>query len=239
MVGFLGLAGIAALRGASSAPSDVVVYVTGEWEPPSPVKYAAEATVTWMFDKIGVRLTWHDGQLTSRATSTEVAIQIQFALRAPADFSPGALAHTLPFRDEPTVITLLYDRICRVASLRPKLAEAILAHVLAHEITHVLERSNRHADKGLMKGHWDTHDYDAMEKRPLEFVTVDVDLINQGLSWLKCQASLRSLSTYAVARGKLASPGSNTERGRFETSTVCSPTASRENALISTVGRRQ
>jgi hypothetical protein len=185
MVGFLGLAGIAVPRGASSAPADVVVYVTGEREPPSQVKYPAEATVTWMFDKIGVRLTWHDGQLRTRASSTEVAIQVQFGLRAPADFSSGALAHTLPFSDGPILITLLYDRIRGVASFRPNLAEAILVHVLAHEITHVLERSNRHADKGLMKGHWDTHDYDAMEKRPLEFMTVDVDLIKQGLSWLR------------------------------------------------------
>lgn len=79
-----------------------------------------------------------------------------------------ALAFALPFTDGTTAFTVMYNRIQFVAG-RSGREQAILAHVLAHEIGHVLQRTDRHVGTGVMKAYWNGHDHDAMEKKPLEF----------------------------------------------------------------------
>jgi hypothetical protein len=142
-----------------------------------------------MFDKIGIRLRWHDGDLPTCPTGSYVAVQVHFAGRAPPGFRPGALAYALPFGDGSTGIIVLEDRIRTAAGIRPNLEQAILTHVLAHEITHVLQSTDRHAETGLMKAHWDLHDYDAMARGPLELTSDDADLIRQGVKVLKARGS--------------------------------------------------
>jgi hypothetical protein len=46
-----------------------------------------------------------------------------------------------------------YDRIQRMSEER-RLAPALLGHVLAHEIGHLLLRSNSHSINGIMSGRW-------------------------------------------------------------------------------------
>ena len=66
----------------------------------------------------------------------------------------------------------------------PRSATVVLAHVLVHEITHVLQRIDRHSDSGVMKAHWTLRDYAQMEKDPLPFAAEDIQLIKMGLpSW--------------------------------------------------------
>jgi hypothetical protein len=57
----------------------------------------------------------------------------------------------------------------------------LLAHVMTHEITHVLEGINRHSETGMMKGQWTETDYRAMAAG-LRFAPVDVALIHDGLA---------------------------------------------------------
>jgi hypothetical protein len=58
---------------------------------------------------------------------------------------------------------------------------SVLAHVLVHEITHVLEGIDRHSATGIMKDRWDDNDYFEMRRKPLRFAQKDVDLIYDGL----------------------------------------------------------
>ena len=48
---------------------------------------------------------------------------------------------------------VFYDRIQRMAEER-RLAHTLLGHVLAHEIGHLLLRSNSHSISGIMSGRW-------------------------------------------------------------------------------------
>jgi hypothetical protein len=57
----------------------------------------------------------------------------------------------------------------------------VLAHVLVHEITHVLEGIDRHSATGIMKAHWNYNDYLEMRRKPLPFAHEDVNLIYDGL----------------------------------------------------------
>ncbi len=168
-------------------PPDVMVYVKGESTASNAADHGARATVKWMFARIGVRLVWRDGELgTSPAPGGPVLIQVRFSVSEPKAASPNALAIAMPFGSGATAITVLYDRI-RMAAGSSAREPYILAHVLAHEIGHVLQNTNWHSQTGVMKAHWNRQDYDAMGRKPLEFTSDDVDLITQGLQALKAR----------------------------------------------------
>jgi hypothetical protein len=180
------VAGTAA-HASASKPADVTVYMYGVDIPPSAVDFRARTTVTWMFARTGVRLEWRGGEPKAGTPSAgPVTIQIRFAREAPADASPRVLAYALPFGHEGATITVMYGRI-RTAAAHSNLEPPILAHVLAHEIGHVLQGTNRHSETGIMKTQWNDYDYAAMEKKPLEFTPYDVTLIQNGLNARKAR----------------------------------------------------
>jgi len=191
-----------------STPADVTAYVSGDKAAPSSVDQGARAVVSWIFDRIGVRLAWHDGEAPSGLPSpTPFVIQIQFTGEAPAKASSGALAYTSPFREGATTVNVMYDRIRWIAG-RSTREEAILAYVLAHEIGHILQGTNAHTQTGIMKAHWSGQDYDAMERRQLRFTSTDLDLIRDGLNARKSQRAYSSLKT---ASNKQTSRGISSE----------------------------
>jgi hypothetical protein len=101
-------------------------------------------------------------------------------MQIPAHIQPSAVAFTFPFHGDGTAITVMSDRLLFLTAQRPKLRTVLLAHVLAHEIAHILQITNAHSETGVMKQHWTGEDYDKMEKRPLEFTRTDVELIQEG-----------------------------------------------------------
>ena len=170
-----------------SRPAHVTVYVSGDDWPPIAVDFWARDTVTSMYARIGIRLAWrNDTPVRPAASSSPVTIQIRFAREAPSGVSKNALARALPFGEEGVAIHVMYDRIRWVAR-RSNRESPILAHVLAHEIGHVLQGTDAHAPTGVMKAQWNGQDCDAMDKRSLEFTSVDVEMIKDGLEKLKAE----------------------------------------------------
>jgi hypothetical protein len=133
----------------------------------------AEAIAAQMFSSAGVRIGWHDG-----GQSPAGAIAIRLASKAPASFTPGAMAFALPY--ERVHITVFWDRVQHANGSVPP--PVLLAHVLVHEITHILQGINRHSDRGVMKARWNGEDYEAMAQKPLHFASEDVDLIHRGVA---------------------------------------------------------
>src|SRR5450759_58666 len=88
---------------------------------------------------------------------------------------PGALAYALPY--EGAHIMVFFDRVERMRD-----PSTVLAHVIVHEITHLLQGISRHSDTGVMKAHWTGGDSNAMWVTPIPFTQWDVDLIYAGLS---------------------------------------------------------
>jgi hypothetical protein len=66
----------------------------------------------------------------------------------------------------------------------------LLAHVLVHEITHLIQGINRHSDRGVMKARWDEDDYEQMRSRRLAFTEYDIRLIRLGLEVRSSRAVL-------------------------------------------------
>jgi hypothetical protein len=130
-----------------------------------------ELQASQMFAAIGVRLDW-----SCRKSPLQQAIVITLTARAPETRKPGELAYALPY--EGTHIVVLNDRVRKMA---PNHVPAVFAHVLVHEITHILQGFPRHSESGVMKANWDSQDFAQMSWKPLLFTAEDVDLIHRGL----------------------------------------------------------
>ncbi len=79
-------------------------------------------------------------------------------------------------------ITVFWGRMYDISENWPSFLPTFLAHVMVHEITHVLEGVDRHADSGVMKARWDFEDFHEMEERTLSFTPLDVQLIRNGMA---------------------------------------------------------
>jgi hypothetical protein len=142
--------------------------------PADPGIILAQATATKMFAKIGVRLDWHRDQ----ESCPSVAIRIQLSDATRRDDHPGALAFALPY--EGLYVQVFSDRILQTVEAHR--TPFLLAHVLVHEITHILQGCIRHSTGGIMKTRWDLSDYDQMAWKPMEFTEEDVRFIYLGLA---------------------------------------------------------
>jgi hypothetical protein len=167
------LAVIAALVGtAVNAQERQVVVCTGSGVKQE-IAVPAKTQASKMFSAIGVKLQWRSSWACVKEPSQ--AIVVTFSMMTPNDLRPGALAYSLPF--EGIHLKIFYDRICE-ASYSDR--APILAHVLVHEIAHILQGTNRHST-GVMKARWDAADFAKMRKSSLTFEPMDVLLIQRGL----------------------------------------------------------
>lgn len=136
----------------------------------------AKLMASRIFSDIGVNLVWVQSQ-TERSSAYKNTIVIHVSVDTPAELSPRALALAYPY--EGTQIRVFYDRVRQMVP--PNLVPALLAHVMAHEIAHVLEGTDVHSDSGIMKSRWVARDYAQMSRGNLTFTEFDKSLIYRGL----------------------------------------------------------
>jgi hypothetical protein len=180
MVAMIAAAGMSvqARDAAEKARPRVIVYVNNDAVQPR-VLQVAESIAAGMFSGARVRMEWR-GHEPDGAHLPAGAVAIRLAPQTPVHFMPGALAFARPY--EGVHITVFCDRIQRVAPGSGSTA-VILAHVLVHEITHILQGSEEHSDSGVMKATWTGTDYLEMTSQPLRFTPEDIDRIHRGLAW--------------------------------------------------------
>jgi hypothetical protein len=167
---------------AQSPDCAVNVYVRTGLAMPFGMLVYAKPKVTQMFREIGVNVRMRTGRPTrdsGDACGGPIVVQLEVASRYPVP--TDALAYALPYKDSGTCIHVFLERVLRVGGDRG-LANALLAHVMVHEITHVLEQIDRHSAEGVMKAVWSDHDYENMKRHPLSFAPEDVYLIHKGLA---------------------------------------------------------
>lgn len=149
----------------------VTVYHCNDMAIQQGVVGAARDLASKMFITIDVHLNWRSGCPTGPEAGS---IVVDFVTDAPTTFKPGALAYALPY--EGVHIRIFADRIATRSNARE-----VLAHVMVHEITHILQGEARHSSEGIMKAIWTQADFNAMAAKPLSFTAEDVELINRGM----------------------------------------------------------
>lgn len=154
----------------------ITVYIDKRPDMPASTLPVAEAIASGIFAKVGIHVAWKAGRPRTEMASPTIILDI--TADGPASSHPGALAYAHEF--EGVHIVVFYDRLQSMATreLRPTL----LGHVLAHEITHILEGVDHHSPEGIMKAHWTSEDIAKMAYRPLPFNPLDVELIHLGFA---------------------------------------------------------
>jgi len=178
IIRWLGLTTMA-IAGFAAQPKpapDVTVYLTAA---EVFLPYAAEQTASTMFRAIDVRVAWASGKPKPAASGLTVKVKLE--VDTPANFQPGTLAIAYPFAGMERCVVVFFDRVRDLAAQLQIQENVLLSHVLVHEITHMIQRIDRHSDDGIMKEHWTPRDFLAMSQRPLAFAPDDVYFIRRGL----------------------------------------------------------
>ena len=154
-----------------------VVTVCTSWDGSAlDIATRAEEIASRMFANIGVLLAWRG---SGNDCPTE-AIIVNLTTRTPHGLRPNALAYALPHGA--SYVRVFLDRIHELSVTCPSLERPLLAHVLAHEITHILQGTDGHSDRGVMKARWDQNDYYQMRSGGLAFTPEDVRLIRSSIA---------------------------------------------------------
>ena len=172
LVAMLAMAGASLFAGQSAAPQKATVNVCMETDPY--ILIGVRPLASAMFASIGVRIAWHE---LDSCPAEVGAIQVRLSRDSTRvrDSGAEALAFARPYAG--TVVVFLD----RVEELNRNRGISVMAYVLVHEITHVLEGISRHSSTGIMKARLDYHDYLEMRRKPLPFAQEDVNLIYDGL----------------------------------------------------------
>lgn len=151
-----------AARAGQRKEVDLVVWVHSGNEKATLVGMA-ESRASRILERAGIRAAWRSGKADG--------IEVVFT-RPEDDFKPGALAYADLSRRR---IEVFFERVAE--GRNESEVAGVLAHVLVHEITHLLEGVGRHAAVGIMKAHWEVEDYRAMRTRGLSFTGEDLRML--------------------------------------------------------------
>jgi hypothetical protein len=173
----------AGAQAAGNGAAHLTVYLREHAYVPADTRFAAQMQAAKMFADIGLKIDWRCCRAPRAADGQ--AILITFETETPDNQLPAALAYALPY--EGIHINVFYARIVKMVPASGR--STLLAHVLVHEITHVIQGVVRHSREGVMKAAWSAEDYQNMLWKSLPFAREDIDLI------------VRGLNAHAAARG--------------------------------------
>jgi hypothetical protein len=157
---------------------DVTVYVQGLSAASAAELGGAQVLANQIFAGAGVQIDWRRGRPPGSESLSSKPIVVEMVTGESGQLLPGALAFAQPY--EGVHISVFCDRIR--AAVQPDMTPKLLAHVLVHEITHILQGTSRHSDSGVMKARWTPEDYRIMRFKPLRFTEEDVQLIRFGVA---------------------------------------------------------
>jgi len=161
--------------------------------PDQNVQMGVRPIVSTVFGSIGVRIDWRE---PDSCPAESGAIQVHLSHDAPRIGHSEALAFARPYAGG---IVVFLDR---VQQLHGAGVRFVMAFVLVHEITHVLEGIERHSATGVMKARWNDSDYFEMRLNRLRFAPEDVDLIYDGLKMRQARVATSALVTRAAIAGQ-------------------------------------
>lgn len=178
IVGLLAIGALAPAEGsAEEASATVKVYVLRNVSDRKLNVSWAQNVASQIFAEAGVHIKWQLGE--PRRGEQDMPIIIDLTENTPKTLVPAALACAQVY--EGVHIRVFWDRVQNAVIGANPLGTFLLAHVMAHEITHVLERIKRHSETGLMKASWTKKEIEEMSVHPISLAPEDVQLIHQGL----------------------------------------------------------
>jgi len=127
----------------------------------------------------------HELELACRARR-DIALDILPA--APPGVNKQVLGMAQPLSRTGLNVRIFDDHIREAAARENRTYAIVLSHAMAHEIGHVLLRSNIHTARGLMSDVWTGREYDWMGKEFLFFTAADSSKMRATLSGAACSS---------------------------------------------------
>jgi hypothetical protein len=157
------------------AETVVPVSLRGGPEMASPAVHWAKDLATQIMAAADVQLEWC--MRPQECSDWNGRITLLLLPAAPERLAAAALAEAQVY--EGRQIRIFLDRVNRLAG--GAMTSRVLGHVIAHEITHLLQGVSRHSDGGVMTARWLPEDFQQMSKNRLSFAEEDVELIRLGI----------------------------------------------------------
>ena len=176
------LLGISMLAGMPAVAGDrpvhlIVIHLHGAHFADALLLNRAQLGAEAMLRSAGIRTIWQTGPSRTPGPSCAPALSVDLVQSTPPGLHPEALAYAFPYQDASSAITIFYGRV----RTYPHAAQ-VLAHVMVHEVTHMLQGIARHSESGVMKAEWTKEDYRTMGYSPLPFTAGDIQLIHTGIA---------------------------------------------------------
>jgi hypothetical protein len=109
------------------------------------------------------------GEERAAACQARRDIALEILKAAPPGYQASILGYAQPLASAGLNVRVFNDRVRLAATGRSRLYAAVLAHVIAHEIGHVLLRTGKHTSGGLMSQMWGDGDYAWMSRTLMLF----------------------------------------------------------------------
>jgi len=142
--------------------------------------YQAEGIASDIFSRIGLKVRWRQTKDRPRGCSREPmhhTIVMAFSMNTPPGFHPEAMALAYPYQVDGACVSIFMDRLTPMADANPTTSAYLLGHILAHEIGHVLQGTEHHSERGVLKAHWSQTEIRRMPFESLRFTDYDAALI--------------------------------------------------------------
>ena len=164
------------LHGEDAART-VTIYYDYDAHVPETTVFRATRQASRIFARIGATVRFRNNR-TNQKAGAGLEFEMYIGMEAPAGMNSASLALSHPFRQDGR-IEVFYSRIQDYKPLECR--DVVLAYILTHEITHVLEGMQHHAPTGVMKEKWDRADLKKIQTARLDFDPSDVDFIRAGI----------------------------------------------------------
>ena len=175
---------------------------------------AAELSAANIVRKAGIETVWFDCPVEAAAASAPVACQqaigpAEIVLRILPRFAPGHGLYqdgTLGLSVVPTgseggtYAGVFFDRVETLAKVGAASPSEILGHATAHEIGHLLLRSNQHSMVGIMRAQWNDEDLRRASQGSLLFTARQSELIRAEVVRRNSMQQAHALSEIAAER---------------------------------------
>jgi hypothetical protein len=181
---FLGAVLMTATAGWGAPETPVLVLRVYDLTGMSPSELAGAVHETeHIFQTAGIHLSWTTGNpsapeaslLDQSVPDSPVPLRRIIVVRIVSTAGPAlpaeVLGRALPFAASGTQVTVFLDHIRSSAKQSAVPVPALIGHVLAHELGHVLLRSevDSHQSAGVMCGEWGPSEYDRIRHGALRF----------------------------------------------------------------------
>ena len=159
----------------------------------------AELRATRIFSASGIALLWTNTKPEEPYYESDAQVRIVIVpdSRVERDRRRLGTAHA-----DNMAAYAFYNRIADLAAHNGADGAALLGHVIAHEIGHLLLPADSHSSRGVMRGEWDRTQFDDMAKGLLTFAPKEVQLIRN-----RVRAMLTGTSKFEPVAGEPGTRG--------------------------------